>query len=323
MAERPPTIGLVAIGRNEGDRLKLCLRSVPANIPMVYVDSASTDDSVAFARSVGAKVVELNMALPFTAARARNEGAETLLRAHPETEYIQFVDGDCELESDWFAIAANFLSANHSIAAVCGRRSERFPDASIYNRMCDAEWDTPIGEANACGGDAMVRTAAFSQVGGYDPSMIAGEEPELCQRLRATGWRIWRLDTPMTIHDADMHRTAQWWQRAVRSGFGYAQVWKKTGASGSDILYRREVISALFWTFGIIFVGFLATVIFGPLGLAIAPIAWAVQLIRLTVREGFTKGLHLLLGKIAETVGILRFAVGSLRGRKQGAIFYK
>lgn len=323
MTEHCPVIGLVTIGRNEGDRLKRCLRSIPANIPTVYVDSASTDDSVAFARSHGANVVELDMALPFTAARARNEGADALLRAHPETEYIQFVDGDCELEAEWFAVASNFLSADGSIAAVCGRRSERFPDASFYNRMCDAEWDTPIGEAKACGGDAMLRTAAFLQVGGYDSSMIAGEEPEFCQRLRGAGWRIWRLDTPMTIHDADMHRPAEWWRRAVRSGFGYAQVWKKTGASGRDILYRREVISALFWTFGVIFIALLATVIFGAVGLAIAPLIWAAQLIRLAVREGFTKGLHLLLGKIAETVGILRFTIGSLRGRKQGAIFYK
>ncbi len=323
MTEQRPIIGLITIGRNEGDRLKLCLRSIPANIPIVYVDSASTDDSVAFARTHGANVVELDMALPFTAARARNEGADALLRAHPETEYIQFVDGDCELEADWFAVASDFLSADSSIAAVCGRRSERFPDASIYNRMCDAEWNTPIGEANACGGDAMVRTVAFSQVGGYDPSMIAGEEPELCQRLRGVGWRIWRLDTPMTIHDADMHHTAQWWRRAVRSGFGYAQVWKKTGASGRDILYRRETISALFWTFGVILAALLATIIFGPAGLAVAPLTWAAQLTRLAIREGFTKGLHLLLGKIAETVGILRFAIVSLRGRKQGAIFYK
>lgn len=323
MAELLPIIGLVAIGRNEGGRLKLCLRSIPANIPTVYVDSASTDDSVAFARSHGANVVELDMALPFTAARARNEGADALLRAHPETEYIQFVDGDCELEADWFALASSFLSADSSVAAVCGRRRERFPDASFYNRLCDAEWNTPIGEANACGGDSMFRAAAFLQAGGYDPSMIAGEEPELCQRLRGAGWRIWRLDTPMTIHDADMHRTAQWWQRAIRSGFGYAQVWKKTGASGRDTLYGREVISALFWTFGVIFVAILAALIFGLAGFLVAPLVWATQLVRLAMREGFKKGLHLLLGKIAETVGILRFAVGSLRGRKQGAIFYK
>ncbi|MEH6757965.1 MAG: glycosyltransferase [Parasphingorhabdus sp.] len=323
MAEQRHIIGLVAIGRNEGDRLKRCLRSIPANIPAVYVDSASTDDSVAFARSVGASVVELDMALPFTAARARNEGADELLRSHPKTEYIQFVDGDCELEAEWFATAENFLSADSSIAAVCGRRRERFPSASFYNRMCDAEWNTPIGEADACGGDAMLRTTAFSQVGGYDPSMIAGEEPELCQRLRGAGWRIWRLDAPMTIHDADMHRTAQWWRRAVRSGFGYAQVWRKTEASGRDILYRREVISALGWTFGVILVALLAAIVFGPAGTIVAPIIWVAQLVRLAVREGFTKGSHLLLGKIAETLGILRFAIGSVRGRKQGAIFYK
>ena len=316
-------VGLVAIGRNEGDRLKRCLRSVPGDVPIVYVDSASTDDSVAFARSYGAHVVELDLTMPFTAARARNEGLAALLRSNPDIEYIQFVDGDCELEENWLSTASAFLIKKETIAAVCGRRREKYPDASLYNRMCDDEWNTPVGKADASGGDAMFRTAPLLQMGGYDPDMIAGEEPELCQRLRSQGWEIWRLDAPMTIHDADMHHIGQWWQRAIRSGFGYAQVRRKTAASDGDRLYRREVGSALFWTFGIIAVAILIAIILGPAWLAVAPAIWLMQLLRLSLREGFAKGSHLLVGKIAETIGIIRFALSYLRGSKQGAIFYK
>lgn len=105
------TVGLVAIGRNEGERLQRCLLSVPQGIPVVYVDSASTDGSVAFAKSTNANVVELDMTLPFTAARARNEGLERLQRDHTGISYVQFVDGDCEMEPDWFSVTAAFLSA--------------------------------------------------------------------------------------------------------------------------------------------------------------------------------------------------------------------
>lgn len=323
MAELEKKIGVVAIGRNEGDRLKSCLNSIPGNIPTVYVDSASTDDSVAFARSVGASVVQLDMAVPFTAARARNEGWQELLRIYPDIVYIQFVDGDCELEDDWLRAGSVFLSKNKSIAAVCGRRQERYPDASLYNRMCDDEWTTPIGEANACGGDAIVRTTALFQAQGYDAALIAGEEPELCQRLRGLGWHIWRLDEPMTIHDADMHSLAQWWKRAIRSGFGYAQVYWKTKASGRDKLYFREIISALFWTFGIVMSAIFLSVFLGPEWLAIAPAIWLIQFARLASREGFMKGAYVLLAKIPETIGVLRFAIANIRGHKQGAIFYK
>lgn len=323
MVDTVYSIGLIAIGRNEGERLKRCLRSVPSGIPVVYVDSASTDDSVAFARSTNAIVIELDMTLPFTAARARNEGLRELLRIHPDITYVQFVDGDCEIETGWISRAADFLSTNENVASVCGRRRERYPDASSYNRMCDEEWNTPVGLAKACGGDALMRMKALQEVGGYDAAMIAGEEPELCQRLRSAGWQIWRLDAPMTIHDADMHRFGQWWKRAVRSGFGYAQVYNKTRASGGDQLYRREIVSALFWTIGIISLALISGIAFGTVGLVIAPFIWAVQFARLALREGPAKGFHLLLGKIAETQGAFRFFLGHLRGRKQGAIYYK
>lgn len=316
------TVGIVAIGRNEGERLKRCLRSVPSGMPTVYVDSASTDDSVAFARSVGAIVVELDMSRPFSAARARNEGAEALLRTSPDIEYIQFVDGDCEIEGGWIETARSFLAERPKVAVVCGRRRERFPDASFYNALADREWDTPIGQAAACGGDALYRRSAFDSVGGFDPAMIAGEEPELCSRLRASGWRIWRLDAPMTIHDADMHRFRQWWLRAIRSGFGYAQAWSRGEVAGSR-LYARELKRALFWSVGVVFAASIAAIVFGPAGLLLAPLAWSAQWARLALGKGPREAALLLIGKFAETIGAARFAMASLRGRKSGAIFYK
>lgn len=316
-------IGVVAIGRNEGERLRQCLRSVPAGTPVAYVDSASSDGSADFARSVGALVVELDLATPFTAARARNAGLEALLSEWPELEFVQFVDGDCEFEAGWLDAAAAFLDEEPSVAAACGRRRERFPDRSLYNRMCDNEWNTPVGEAVACGGDAMFRTAALAQVRGYDAAIVAGEEPELCHRLRGIGWRIWRIDRPMTIHDADMHRPRQWWLRTVRSGFGYAQVWQKTRSGDAAPLYGRQLISALFWTFGVAALAGAAAAALGPLGLVVAPLVWLLQLARLARRGGLAWGWHILAGKLAETIGILRFVLSRLRGRRQGAIFYK
>lgn len=318
-----PKMGIVAIGRNEGERLKQCLRSIPAQVPVVYVDSASSDGSAEFARGTNALVVELDLATPFTAARARNAGRDLLLDQWPSLKYIQFVDGDCEFEPQWLPRAMQFLDDEPSVAVVCGRRRERYPERSFYNRMCDSEWNTPIGEADACGGDAMFRTSALAQLRGYDPKMIAGEEPELCHRLRGLGWQVWRIDCPMTIHDADMHRPRQWWLRTIRSGFGYAQVWQKTRSGIGSPLYARQLLSALFWTFGIAAIALFAAIMIGPLGLAAAPLLWTVQLARLARRGGIVWAAHLLVGKVAETIGIFRFLIISMRGRRQGAIFYK
>ncbi|MCK5425045.1 MAG: glycosyltransferase, partial [Emcibacter sp.] len=217
-------VGAVIIGRNEGERLRTCLQSLVGVIDhLVYVDSGSSDQSVSMAREMGVDVVELDLARPFTAARARNEGFQKLIQDSPELKYVQFVDGDCEIDPAWIGKASKFLKENNTVSVACGRRAERYPDKTIYNFLCDMEWNTPIGEAKSCGGDALMLVEAIKEVGGYNNDLIAGEEPELCYRLRHKGWRVWRIDEEMTLHDADLTRFSQWWVRAIRSGHAYAE----------------------------------------------------------------------------------------------------
>lgn len=217
-------VGVVVIGRNEGERLVRCLQSLKGHIEqLVYVDSGSTDDSVSSAHELGASVVELDDRSPFSAARARNEGFELLIQDHPRIEYVQFVDGDCEVQPSWIPRAVATLDSDPSTAAVAGRRRERHPEASPYNRLADMEWNTPVGEVGAIGGDVLLRVDAFQKVGGYDLRFIAGEDPELCLRLRQAGHRIRRIDGEMTRHDAAIFRVEQWWRRNVRAGHAYAQ----------------------------------------------------------------------------------------------------
>jgi GT2 family glycosyltransferase len=318
-----PRVGIVAIGRNEGERLRRCLTSVDAaGAPIVYVDSGSTDGSSAMAGALGAQVVQLDMAQPFTAARARNAGLRALMAGEPSPEFVQFVDGDCEFEHGWLARATDFLVERPDVAVACGRRRERFPEASFYNRLCDAEWDTPVGEARACGGDALMRTSAVVAVGGFDAGLPAGEEPELCHRLRQQGWLVWRLDAPMTIHDAAMHRFRQWWLRAVRSGLGYAQAWRATRGQPHP-LYRRECLRALAWTLGVVAVAVAAALSWGWPALLVAPLLWGLQFARLAGRHGTGEAALLMLGKAAETVGIATYLHRAMAGRAGGTIFYK
>jgi GT2 family glycosyltransferase len=240
-------IGVVAIGRNEGHRLQKCLRSVVGRVAkVVYVDSGSDDGSVAFAESIGVDVVVLDMSKPFTAARARNEGFKCLMTLSPELEYVQFVDGDCEIVEGWFDNAVSVLEQQKDVAVACGRRRERYPNASIYNQLCDIEWNTPVGEADACGGDALMRCEPFKMLGGYNSSVIAGEEPELCVRLRLDGWRIIRIDSEMTLHDANMTRFSQWWKRSTRTGHAYAEGYAMHGQSRFRH-YARQIRSIFIW----------------------------------------------------------------------------
>ena len=172
----PSRLGVVVIGRNEGKRLRECLESVrPTTERIVYVDSGSTDGSVGLAESLKVLVANLDLSLPFTAGRARNEGLACLREKWPDIRFVQFVDGDCQLDPNWFNPAIDALEGDEKLAAVCGRLRERYPDASIYNRLCDFEWNTPVGQVKSCGGNALIRTASLEQVGGFNPLLIAGE----------------------------------------------------------------------------------------------------------------------------------------------------
>lgn len=240
-------LGVVVIGRNEGERLRRCLQSLlPQCERIVYVDSGSTDGSPALARSLGAEVLALDMSMPFSAARARNAGYRLLNGLAPATQLVQFVDGDCELVPQWLPQATSFLASHPNVAVACGRRRERAPHASVYNHLCDLEWDTPIGEAESCGGDFLIRASAFEAVRGFSEDMIAGEEPDLCWRLRQLGWTVHRLDAEMTIHDAAMTRFSQWWTRSRRSGHATAETLHRRGG-WRDTSTRKAVISNVLW----------------------------------------------------------------------------
>lgn len=310
------TVDAVVIGRNEGARLLACLAALEGRVRrLVYVDSGSTDGSVAAATAAGAEVVALDMAQPFTAARARNAGLSHLASDPPD--FVQMVDGDCALQPGWISAALAAFAAHPAAVVVCGRRRERFAQASVYNALADREWDTPIGPARACGGDALMRYAAVQAVGGYDPGLIAGEEPDLCLRLRAKGGEIWRIDAEMTLHDAAMTRFSQWWRRAVRAGHAFAEGCARHGFDHWGLETRRALIWGAGLPMAIVLLG-----LWHPAGWLLA-LAYPAQVIRLARRGGWAWGLFSVIGKFAEARGALGFYASRLRGQRRGLIEYK
>lgn len=319
-------LGVVVIGRNEGERLTRCLQSLnPAELPVVYVDSGSADGSIENAGSLGAIVASLDMSKPFTAARARNTGYAVLKEHEPLVENVQFVDGDCILASEWVSTASKFLSDHSRVAAVCGRRREINPDLSIYNWICDVEWATPIGESDACGGDILMRTVAFESCGGYRESLVAGEEPELCFRLREAGWKIWRIDAEMTLHDAAITRFSQWWKRSLRTGYGMMDVATLHFSLRSGI-WVRECLRA------ILFGGFLPLIFVGGMlfpTLFLIALVYPLQVLKIAYRKGIHNpkswkyALIMTVSKFAEFTGIVKFTLDKLKHKRPQIIEYK
>tara|TARA_A200000113_G_scaffold223477_1_gene239180 strand:- start:10580 stop:11596 length:1017 start_codon:yes stop_codon:yes gene_type:complete len=327
------TLGIVAIGRNEGERFKKCVESfskVTQAFTFVYVDSGSTDGSVQVAKEAGVGVVELDTTVPFTAARARNAGVDYLSKHYPNLTYIQFVDGDCQIAPNWLTSAIEVLEKEQDVAVVCGRRKEINPQSSTYNALIDLEWNTPIGYNKACGGDALYRASAFLKEDGFNGTVIAGEEPELCYRLRQRAWKIKRIDADMTYHDAALTTFSQWWKRAERYGHAAFEGAYRYGKQ-AERYYVKEAKGIVLWGALVPFTFIASLFLFWPLAI----LTCVLLLLQWFKLKRFYSGANTptelinqrawltLVCKIAEFKGGLRFLKNKILKRQNKLIEYK
>lgn len=340
MSIQSSQIGAVVIGRNEGLRLQRCLKSLRSVIDhVVYVDSGSTDDSLAIAAECGVESISLDISTTFSAGRARNVGFARLIALHPDLALVQFVDGDCELDPDWIDVGFRALTERVDVAVVCGRRRERAPEHSLFNRLIDFEWETPIGESSASGGDFLIRAKCFQAVGGFNTQVVAGEEPELGFRLRQHGWKILRIDHEMTLHDAALTRFSSWWKRERRGGYGGLDVHFRT-TSDTHSYFAKHVRSTWFWSLGWLCLLCLMLVIGGisngATGMIIGGLLWVVatmtQVARISSRyrrtqvsaaDSFRMAALTLLSKWPQMLGQIAWFRDRWLGRHPRLIEYK
>jgi len=326
-------LSVVVIGRNEGQRLALCLESIRSihgfnKVQLIYVDSASTDRSPELASQYGAEVIVINPQQP-TAATGRNAG---WVRA--SEELILFLDGDTVLHPDFPRAAVEAMCTDSGICAVWGNLRELHPNHSVYNRVLDLDWIYRPGIVEACGGNVLMRRSVLNQVGGFDAQLIAGEEPELCRRLRARGHLILHIDVPMVEHDLHITTWSQYWTRARRGGYAYAQVSDRFRHSDDPLWLkasRRCFILGSFWGLS------LAAAIVGSIRFTFIPlVAWFCLFVTLSLRSAWKArwksadaatlvlyGAHSHLQNIPIWVGQLQFMLDRVRGRQRGIIEYK
>ncbi|WP_261342832.1 glycosyltransferase [Pirellulimonas nuda] len=324
-------MGAIAIGRNEGERLRACLESLVRDLDhVVYVDSGSSDNSLAVAQALGVDAVQLDTRGGFTAARARNAGFRRLQQLAPNVKFVQFVDGDCEVIGGWMRAGLAFLNSKPQAAVVCGRRRETHPHLNVYHRLTEMEWETLAGETHSCGGDALFRRDAFEEVGGYRETLIAGEEPELCTRLRKNGWKIWRLDSEMTYHDIRMSTFRQWWRRTVRGGHAYAEVAALHGSLTERHRWRK-LVSIWFWAL-LPFIAFAVWPFTGGASLIATALAYVLLIAKTSAsrmrrhRDPWASALlystACVLAKWPQTLGSLQYSWNRLRGSRTQLIEY-
>ena len=325
-------VGIVVIGRNEGERLRACLASVaPLGVAVVYVDSASSDGSPELARSMGAHAIELSADQPMTAARGRQHGLDWLGREHPGVKFVLFIDGDCIWEQAFVAEGRAFLLEHADYAGVCAKRYETRTAESFWSRLIDIDWDVPPGDVAYVGGDAMYRVTALDEAGGWSMDLIAGEEPDRCFRLAAlpSVWKFRRIPGKMTGHDIAMTHTTQYLRRFARTGHAYAQVgWRHRKGAGRR--WWRSAISMSVYALVLpaiaIAGGWLHWAV--PLVILAMYVALVFRVYRWVRLRGGDRSLALayavfnLIGKFAGPWGMLRYFWSRLIGRRTPLMEY-
>lgn len=333
MSEAATLVSVVVIGKNEGTRLERCLTSVVAmhrdafETEVIYVDSGSTDDSVAIAAKMGARTIALTVANP-TAALGRNAGWQ-----QSAGKFVMFLDGDTVLNPEFIVRALQDFQPK--TAVVWGHRRELYPFASVYQRVLDLDWMYVPGESAFCGGDALFRREVLEYTNGFDPYLIAGEEPELCQRVIALGYTILHVDRPMTGHDLAMTNFGQYWRRATRAGHAYAEVSERF-ADSHNHLWKHEsrgnrVRASIL--VGTAFFTSCATLLLA----SVWPIAvWCAIICVLATRTAWKArwktanwtvlllyGVHSLFQHLPICIGQLRYRLNRQRGQRSSLVEYK
>ena len=192
-------ISVIVIGKNEGERLVACLRSIQTALnvlahEVVYVDSCSTDQSLQTAKALGARCFLL-AERKTTAGLGRFVGAK-----EARGEYLLFLDGDMQLQPG-FAEKALMAIAAKGYDGVCGIREDVYlRGGEVVGRNENYFGCTQERIAPEFGGALMITREALNACGGWATDTVACEEAELHARLNAMGCRIAEIPVPMILH---------------------------------------------------------------------------------------------------------------------------
>lgn len=188
--------------RDDATRLRRCLQSIRnAALPggtteIIVADNGSRDDSPRVAADAGARVLVLP---DLKVSALRNSAA-----AAAAGDVLAFVDADHELAAGWMAAAADLL--REPAVAAAGALYVDPPGGTWVQEIYGALRGRTKGRHNTDwlgSGNMIVRKEAFECVRGFDVSLEACEDVDLCRRLRSAGFHIVADERLLSIHHGD------------------------------------------------------------------------------------------------------------------------
>jgi len=185
------------------------------NADLTIVDNGSTDGSWEQLQAMYSDRAAVVQIRGVTISGLRNRGA-----ALSSGEYISFIDADCLIAPDYFDRAMQVLASTRTDAS--GSR-HLLPDSPHW---IEETWDK-LRAPRKCGainyipsGNFMIRRKAFEAVGGFDETLVTGEDAELCQRLRNASFSLHSSNEVSAIHLGNPKAMKQFFRKEVWHGLG-------------------------------------------------------------------------------------------------------
>lgn len=198
-------VSIVVIGRNEEENIGKCLDAALAagnqigGAEIIFVDSASTDDTVAIVQSYGIRVLSLKPDWKLTPAAGRFVGSH-----YTQGDFILFVDADTLVYRDFLPAALEHFQNNPAVGGIDGRLDDTNEDGEIlsdveerFEVVADVKW--------LRGPCCFYRREALDKAGSFNPHLAVEEEAELGLRLIKNGWKLQIIPLPMACHTRCYH----------------------------------------------------------------------------------------------------------------------
>ena len=301
-------ISVIVIGKNEGSRLDACLSSIKSALRLlkheiIYVDSRSTDDSIARAKAHGARCFLLSDERT-TAGLGRFVGTK-----EASGEYLLFLDGDMELMPGFCENAMMTLAARDA-QGVCGIREDVYmKNGKIAGRNENYFGCTHERVCPEFGGAVFLKADALQMAGGWSPDTIACEEAELHARLRAKGCQVIEIPVPMIRHtDAVRDDRSMWNAIFSRRRLGEGQALRCAMSHGKPSAYIHHE-NEKFLLYSIDWMCVILIVLLGIYGLLGALFLQMVQLGRFLARNRMRAFVSQKLFFFAFPAGLLTYHV--------------
>ncbi|MHB1766172.1 MAG: glycosyltransferase family 2 protein [Gammaproteobacteria bacterium] len=207
-----PYVSVIIPAHNEERHIAKCLHSVLKTgwpremLELLVIDHSSTDRTAKLAQTAGARVLSLSTG---KIGSVRNAGL-----AAAKGEFVAYVDGDCTVPATWLQAAIGLLQSDQSIGAVGGPCLSPADGTWVERSIVPSAIESGLARrVKAIATSSFIaRTSLLRDIGGFDETLISGEDDDMSNRIRSRGLALVSTSDCHIVH----HGYPQTWQDMLK-----------------------------------------------------------------------------------------------------------